>query len=518
MSRSFHLCGRSIAVTSLVTFALAFWAASASAVTRDNVKTALTRLEKVVEHVRHQTGVPGIAIAVVHEDDVVYLKGFGVRKAGEPNLVDTNTVFQLASVSKPIATTVIAALVGESKIDWDDPIIDHDPGFQLYDPGVTRKVTFRDMLCHRSGLPDHAGDLLEDMGYSQAEVLHRLRFLKSGEHFRSQYAYTNFGFTEAGVAAARTAGTTWEELSEEMLYRPLGMTSTSSHFSDYESAPNRALLHVRVDGKWTAKNDRDPDAQSPAGGVSSTVRDMAQWLRLQLAEGKFAGKQIVETAALNETHRPQIVSRPPANPATDRAGFYGLGWNVSYDDQGRVFLGHSGGFDLGAATVVNMYPAEKLGIVVLTNAAPIGAAEAIAASYLDLALAGKVQRDWLSFFAGLVNASEESANDESTRSAVDTPALPAESYVGEYTNSYYGNIKVVEHDKTLTLLMGPKATRFPLRHVDRDDFIYQPTGEMATGPSAASFQMGADGHATAVNLQNLDIHGQGRFIRAATAE
>jgi CubicO group peptidase (beta-lactamase class C family) len=502
----------------LATIVLAFWTSSAPAVTREKVAAALPELEKVVEQMRKQTGVPGVAIAVVHKDEVVYLKGFGVRKAGQPDPIETETVFQLASVSKPIATTVIAALVGEGKIGWDDRITDHDPGFQLYDPWVTRELTFRDLLCHRSGLPDHAGDLLEDLGYDRTKVLHRLRYLKCGDKFRSQYAYTNFGFTEAGVAAARAAATTWEDLAQDKLFEPLGMTSTSSRYADYKSAPNRALLHVRVDGKWTAKNVREPDAQSPAGGVSSTIRDMSHWLRLQLAEGKFDGKQVIAANALNETHRPQIVSRPVANPATDQAGFYGLGWNVSYNDQGRVFLGHSGAFDLGAATVVNMLPSEDLGIVVLTNAAPIGVAEAIAASYLNLAMEGKVQRDWLSFFGGLVEETEEPQSDKSSPAADDSPALAAKAYVGKYTNVYYGDLEVVEQDKKLALLMGPKKMRFPLRHADRDDFIYQPTGEMASGESALSFQMGTDGRASAVNLEYLDAQGQGRFIREAPGE
>jgi hypothetical protein len=245
---------------------------------------------------------------------------------------------------------------------------------------------------------------------------------------------------------------------------------------------------------------------------------MSHWLRLQLAEGKFDGKQVIAANALNETHRPQIVSRPAANPATDQAGFYGLGWNVSYNDQGRVFLGHSGAFDLGAATVVNMLPSEDLGIVVLTNAAPIGVAEAIAASYLNLAMEGKVQRDWLSFFGGLVEELEESTKDDAAPATDDSPALATKAYVGKYTNVYYGDLEVVEQDKKLALLMGPKKMRFPLRHADRDDFIYQPTGEMASGESAVSFQMGTDGRASAVNLEYLDAQGQGRFIREAPGE
>src|SRR5262245_15881920 len=327
----------------LVLVALVFQAAPAAEVTPQKVKAALPGLEKLAEQTLNKTGVPGMAVAVVYKDQAVYLRGFGVRRAGTNEPVGADTVFLVASVSKPIASTILAILVSLGLIDWDDPLTDHFPDFSLYDPWVTRQVTLRDMLCHRSGLPAHGGDLLEDLGYNRAEVLHRLRYLKPASSFRSEYAYTNFGFTAAGVAAARAAGKSWEDLAAETLYRPLGMKSTSSRFADYAAARNRAHLHARVEGKWVAKYVRDPDAQSPAGGVSSTARDVAQWMRLQLGGGKFNGKQLIKARALGETHRPQIVSRPPGNPATDRAGFYGLGWNVNYEDKGRVLLTHSGG-------------------------------------------------------------------------------------------------------------------------------------------------------------------------------
>ena len=154
-------------------------------------------------------------------------------------------------------------------------------------------MTIRDLLSHRSGLPDHAGDLLEDQGYSREEMLNRLRYVPTENHFRSDYAYTNFGFTAAAVAAARAAGKTWEELAADRLYRPLGMASTSSRYADFFAAKDHAPGHVRENGKWIAKYQRDPDAQSPAGGVSSSVRDMAQWIRLMLGDGKLGGRPIV---------------------------------------------------------------------------------------------------------------------------------------------------------------------------------------------------------------------------------
>jgi CubicO group peptidase (beta-lactamase class C family) len=503
------------ALVCLVTLAVP--AAQAAGVTPQNVEAALPELEKLAEQTLKRTGVPGMAVAVVYRDRVAYLKGFGVRQAGAEGPVDADTVFQLASVSKPLASTVVAVLVGEGVIGWDDRVIDRDPSFRLYDPWATREVTLRDLLCHRAGLPEHGGDLLEDLGYDRAEVLHRLRYLKPASSFRSRYAYTNFGYTAAAVAAARAAGKSWEDLAADKLYRPLGMKSSSSRFADYAAADNRARLHVRVEGKWVARYVRDPDAQSPAGGASSTARDLARWMRLQLGGGKFEGKQVVAAAALGETHRPQIISRPPENPAEDRAGFYGLGWNVNYDEAGRVRLGHSGAFDLGAATAVTLLPSENLGIVVLTNAAPIGVPEAISASFLDLVLKGKVEKDWVGVFerafAALFKPAYGTATDYSRPPARRSPALASEAYLGRYRNDYFGDLDVADKDGTLVLRLGPKKTSFALRHWSRDVFVYQPPGESAAGLSGVTFRVGPGGKATDVVVENLDVHSQGTFTR-----
>lgn len=480
-----------------------------------NVQAALAELDQLAERTLKKTGVPGMAVAVVHKDEVVYSKGFGVREIGKEPKVDGDTVFQLASVSKPLTSTIMAALVGEGVVSWDDRIIDHDPGFRLHDPWATREVTLRDMLCHRSGLPAHAGDLLEDLGYDRAEVLRRLRFEKPASSFRSQYAYTNFGYTEAAVASARAAGTTWEDVAGDKLFRPLGMKSSSYRFADFAAAENRARLHVRIDGKWAAKYVREPDAQAPAGGASSSARDMAQWLRLLLAGGKVNGKHIIATKALAETHRPQIVSHAPADPLTDRAGSYGLGWNVNYADDGRVVLGHSGAFGMGAATVVMLLPSEQLGIVVLTNGMPIGMPEAVATSFFDVVRKGKIEKDWLEVFRPVFEALMAPAYgksaDYSKPPAGNSPPLALGAYVGTYDNDYFGEIEVVEKDKALLLRLGPKKNAFALRHWDRDIFTYQPEGENAGQLSGVTFWVGPERRATRVFVENLDIQGQGTF-------
>ena len=493
-----------------------------TAVPRQRVEAALPQLQQLAEAARQRTGIPGMAIAVVYEDEVIYLEGFGVREEGRPDAVDPDTVFQLASLSKPIAATVVAALVGDGVVGWDDPIIRHDPGFEMHDAWVTRQVTLRDMLAHRSGLPDHAGDTLEDIGYDRAQILYRLRFQKPDSSFRSHYAYTNFGFTEAAIAAAMASGRSWADVSAELLYRPLGMHRTSSRFADFTAAPNRASGHVQVAGKWVAKYTRNADAQSPAGGASSSAQDMAMWLRLQLGGGRFAGKQIVAAEPLDETHRPQIVRTPPKNPAVDHAGFYGLGWNIDYDAEGRVHWGHSGGFDLGAATSVSFLPAQRLGIVALTNAQPIGVPEAVSRSFFDIVLTGKVEKDWLALYGQLMAATLApaygTAVDYTKPPAQPSPALPASVYAGTYRNDLYGPVVIATGDAGLVLELGPARQPYPMQHFDRDVFTYQPAGENAAGPSGVSFTIGADQQARAVTIENLDTHGQGAFVRAAAVK
>ena len=266
--------------------------------TLEQVNQAVEETQKLCANEIEQDAVPGLAIAVVFQDQVVFAAGFGVRDVSTKEPVNADTVFQLASLSKPISSTVVAELVGEGKISWDSKISDLDPDFAMYDPWVTREITIRDFYSHRSGLPDHAGDLLEDLGFKREEILHRLRYQKPDSSFRSHYAYTNFGITEAAVAATKAYKTAWEDASAEKLYRPLGMNSTSSRYADFIGRANKALGHVQINGKWVQKYKRDPDPEAAAGGVSSSVNDLARWMRLQLADGQFDGRRIVDEKAL----------------------------------------------------------------------------------------------------------------------------------------------------------------------------------------------------------------------------
>jgi CubicO group peptidase (beta-lactamase class C family) len=488
---------------------------AAGDVTSEQVDKAVHELEALAQKDILENIVPGLAIAVVFKDKLVYAKGFGVRNTGTNEPIDADTVFQLASVSKPVGSTVVAELVGEGKITWDSKISDLDPGFEMYDPWVTREITIRDFYAHRSGLPMHTGDLLEDLGFTREEILHRLRYQHPNTSFRSSYAYTNFGMTEAGIAAARAYGLKWEDACEEKLYNPLGMNSTSSRYADFLARPNKALGHVLIGGKWVHKYKRDPDPESPAGGVSSSVNDLAKWMELQLAEGKFEGNQIVDRDALAETHHPQMLTG--FNPPTGSPTFYGLGWNVSYDEHGRLRLNHSGAFALGAGTHVNLIPSEELGIVVLTNAYPIGEAEALGFTFMDLALYGKATRDWMALFRKIFSDPAEIGTflgvDYSKPPVSASPPLANTAYIGDYGNDFFGDIRIIEKGGGLAIVQGPKSMTFPMQHYDRDTFTYETVGENAVGRSGVTFTIGPDGKAIRVIVENLNVRGEGTFLR-----
>ncbi len=344
----------------------------------EKLDAALKKMDAFITETMAKTKVPGLAVAVVYGDRTVFARGYGVRKLGEPAKVDANTVFEIASVSKPIASTIVASLVGTGDVSWDDRIVKLDPGFALSDKDATAQVTVRDLFSHRSGLPTGGGDVLEDLGYSRPEILSRLRYVPLAGKMGQTYHYSNFGLTEAAIAAVRKTGKTWEEIANERLYSRIGMTSTSSRYSDYENNPDKAALHVLWNGEYRNWFVREADSESPAGGVSSNVRDLAKWISLQLNGGRFGGVQVVDAKALEETHKAQICSAEAGPVAMDECPggrFYGLGWNVGKTEDGKLQLGHSGAFLLGTSTAVYMIPEEHIGVVVLVNGTPTGVPE-----------------------------------------------------------------------------------------------------------------------------------------------
>lgn len=476
------------------------------------VDDAVGQLDGLVSEMMATTKIPGMAVAVVEGDTVKYAKGFGVTDVTTGAKVNADTVFPLASMSKPIGSTVLTKLITDGRITWSTPVAAGLPGFVLADPYVTRTVTVGDMYAHRSGLPDHAGDKLEDLGYDRATILQRLRYVPL-QPFRITYDYTNFGVTAAAESVAHGAGTDWETLSATTLYGPLGMTRTSSRFADFEARSNRVVGHVMVDGKWVkTPAQRDPDAQSPAGGVSSSVNDIARWLEMLLADGKVGGKQFISPDALTPAVTPQIVSAPSAEPA-DRAGFYGYGFNAGVGSGGRTRYGHAGAFAMGAGTNFLVLPSANVAIVALSNAAPIGAVDALCAEFLDIVEFGKVREAWRDLYAtayASISKPEGSLVGKHAP-ANPAPAQPLSTYAGTYGNAYYGPATVRESGGKLVLAMGPDGqTTRELTHWDGNTFTFTLSNENAAPGSVSKVTF--DGPRMTIECYADDIN-DGVFVR-----
>ena len=477
------------------------------------IEAAVAALDGIIEDIMRKSTVPGMAVAVVRDGQVVHADGYGVKKVGTTAGVDKHTVFQLASVSKPLTGTLVAREVTLGRVGWHSRIQRYLPWFQLADPWVSAHLTVADCLSHRSGLGDQSGDDLEDLGWSRTQVLRRLRYLPLDE-FRASYHYTNWGYTAGGEAVAVAAGTSFENLARRDLFAPLGMTSSSFRFADFISASNRVTPHAWVDGRYQALYQRQPDPQAPAGGASSTVLDLAKWMAMILADGKLPGHtdHFLSEDALFPALTPHMPLRPKS--ALDaRVAAYGHGFNVSDQPSGRVQYSHSGAFVLGTGTAVSLLPSLGLGIVTLTNGAPLGAAESVNAEFMDLAQFGEQTFDWWTGYhnglAAIVAPFGSLVGKQPP--AHPAPARAARVYQGTYDNPCYGPITVAQKGSGLVLQAGPRPISYPLTHWDGDTYFFRLALESAAPGSISKVTFGDvrgnKAHSVVVEVWNTENRG-----------
>lgn len=469
------------------------------------LEAILPEFGKYAKDTLRKSGVPGMSITIVQDDRTAYLKGFGVRKTGKSAQVDADTVFQLASISKPFTAGLIASLVGDGLLNWDDKVTDTLPVFALYDPAVTALFSLRDLLAQRSGLPEYTGDdLAFTFMYGLPEIIGRVRYQKPTAQFRSDYGYQNVMFAIAGEVAAVKTGKTYAVLMRERIFAPLGMTATSAVFADYEKAENKTFSHRMYKGKPQVQTPAKDDVFAPAGGICSTARDLSRWLRFQLAGGRLDGKQIVAQAALDETEKAQTIT----DSGSDSISAYGLGWQLKSAD-GRVSVRHGGDLSNGISTIAELWPSENLGIAILTNSFPEGHIlhAALMKKLAELYFSGKSDTDWWPVI-------EEKFKKATTGSIMDPyahlPAAPKNktaelkpaAYSGEYQNDYYGKIRVQPAKKRgLLIFFGNNPEPVQLTHWDCNTFR-EP--EMNTG---VIFTI-AGGKADTVNVKLLDFKGR----------
>ncbi len=403
--------------------------------------------------------VPGVSVSVVKDGNVVLAKGYGVRRLGGTAKVDAHTQFAIGSISKSVTAMAVGLLVDEGKLGWDDKVGQHLPTFQLYDPYVTRELTVRDLLTHRSGLPEVSGGILwYGSDYSRTEVLERFRHVRPVSSFRSTFAYQNVMYVAAGEVVRSLSGKSWDAFIRERLFTPLGMKDTHSLYADLKRSRNLASPHVRIDGKPVAIEYRDSDAIGPAGSIMSSAHDMSRYMQLLLGQGTFAGKKLYSPEVAKELFTAQTLvplspsTRPETAHLAARFHAYGLGWFLR-DYRGRKLVQHTGGMD-GMAAVTMLLPEENLGITVLSP--QDGGLFAALAYWLLDGYLGASELDWsavmLKYRAqGEQKAKTAEAERTAARVSGTKPSLALTRYAGPYRDRMYGDLSVVEEKGRLVL-------------------------------------------------------------------
>ncbi len=447
--------------------------------------------------------VPGAAVAVVKDGKVVLLKGYGVRDVAQPDPVDENTIFQLASVSKTFTAAAAATMVDDGKLDWDTPIYNYLPQFVAYDPYMTRYLTERDLLAMRTGWPAFTGDLLDNFGYTRPEILYRLRYLKPRYSLREVSQYSNPGLFVAGEVAAAVAGVSWNDLVENRLFMPLGMTRSGTSVKDLQK-DNASANHAIVDGKVVKVDPTDQDTMGAAGSVTSTASDMSHYMLMYLNKGVYQGTPILKPDRIAEMFQRSMIGEITFSevlPINETTGFYyGLGFG-SYDYAAHHII-EKGGALAGVRTVITLLPDLNAGIVVLANLNLTLFPEAVRAYYLNQLL-------------GIdPNTDQQQILELNHRFKLTTaPTLPADpgkfqgtlqSLVGTYENELYGTCTITLEGDTLKAEFGPAKFPASITHWDNGMFLWKFPGA-TSGYDEVTFTIGKDGTADSFTHETLGV-------------
>jgi CubicO group peptidase (beta-lactamase class C family)/dienelactone hydrolase len=405
--------------------------------------------------------VPGLGLAIVRNDSVIYAKGYGVRDVKQGTLVDERTIFAIGSSSKAFTAAAVAMMVDEKKVDLDAPVTKYLPWFQLADPYASREMTVRDLLSHRSGLA--RGELAwYGSGFDRDEIVRRVRFLQPTWSFRSQFGYQNIMYIAAGQVVAKASGMTWDEFITQRIFKPLGMNTATTTIRGLELRQNVASPHAEIDSAVVPVRWRNIDNAGPAGSINANVVEMAQWVRMQLGAGQLGGKPVISRRLVEEMHAPHTIIRLDSaaranNPDTHFQN-YGLGWFLE-DYRGRAIVHHGGNVD-GFTALVGMMPEEKLGVVILTNMNGTGLPTTLLRRIFDLHLKAPV-RDWAGEGARRIEQQRARALEAQRRAggapkpSGGKPALALTEYTGTFADSLHGDMVVSERDGKLHLQFGP---------------------------------------------------------------
>jgi CubicO group peptidase (beta-lactamase class C family) len=466
-------------------------------------------VDRIVNDTMRAWQLPGVAVAIVRNDRVVFVGGYGTTgiESGEP--VTADTLFQIGSTSKAFTSAAVAMLVDEKKVSWDDPVRKQLDYFRLADLCADSQVTVRDILAHRTGLGRH-DELWDNSPWSREEVVRKAGRLNAAREFRSAYQYQNIMYIAAGEVVANASGVSWDEFVRTRIFQPLGMSRTTISDQEWERSPH-AIGH-RYDSK-TGRTWVQPPIETAtlgaAGAIKSTARDMAHWIRFQLADGAFGQNQLVSPESLSETKTPQTIVRMQpstreSNPETHLMS-YGLGWIIQ-DYRGEFLVSHAGALN-GFRTHVDLLPKRNAGFVVMTNSGRGIALIALRNALADL-ITGKAGRDWNAYYLMIDRKAqdrEEASRQErlSKRHSDTTPSHPLEAFTGTFESDSHG-IATISLDSS-GLVFRWSRMAIPLVHFHYDVFLAESEADWVD--EQVAFGTGGDG-----TIDSLTIFGQ-RFRR-----
>ncbi|HUR80051.1 MAG TPA: serine hydrolase [Thermoanaerobaculia bacterium] len=432
-------------------------------------------IDRAIADIIRAWNIPAASIAVVQNDRVIFAKGYGVKELGRAATVTPDTLFQIASTSKAFTSTALAMLAMDNKLTFDDPVRKHLPYFHLSDMCADQNVTLRDIVTHRTGLSRH-DELWDDTPLTREDVIRAMASVALTKPFRTTYQYQNIMFIAAGEAVAQTSGMSWDDFVRARIFTPLKMTHTVTTDADWAASDHAASY--RYDwktGRMTERTASDTRTIGPGGAIKSSARDMANWIRFQLADGKFDGVQILDPKLLAETKTPHTVIRmegatAEVNPETNLMA-YAMGWNVS-DYRGELMVAHAGALN-GYRTHVVLLPERNIGYVLMINVERGYSLYAMRHAIADIFRDGKPSRDWSAYYLAAERRSDEKdAKDKEERLAKripdTTPTHALDDYAGTYEHPGYGAVKISVKDGALVLQWQHITT--PLTHFHYDVF------------------------------------------------
>ena len=476
-------------------------------------------LAERVEQLRQTHNVPGATVAIVENGRTTFSRGFGVTSLGpQSRRVDADTIFATGSTGKAFTTAALAILVDRGRIRWDDRVIDHMPDFRMWDAWVTREMTIRDLLVHRSGLGLGAGDLLfvPYSNLSRAESVRRLRHIRPATSFRSNYAYDNVLYMVAGQLIEEVTGKTWERFILEDVFRPAGMNRGTVGDEDRLRTANRARPHARLNGAIRGLGDQVPINErglganaAPAGALAISANDMARWLQIQLSRGRIPGgdSRLFSEDQSRQMWTPAVLTPTGQAPDYLRAAqpmfsTYALGWSVQ-DYRGARLIWH-GGAVFGSLAAVALIPDRNIGIYIAVNAEEGQVVRGLLYELLDHYL--DLPRDtWpeklTRFREDRTRAALAALQAPAAQRAQVGPSLPLARYAGGFSDPWYGRIDIAEQGGNLvvTFPQAPGLTA-TLEHWQYDTFRTR-FSDPVMEPAYVTFQLDAQGRVDRITMR-----------------